>query len=120
MTTETGSLSQLITKFATTDDLKERLELSEEIKKGSKRIRITLKEPTVDYYPFRFKAGDIVARKVEDVVDMETKGEVIDGVYDGTIKPGGWYTMIYTVKRLKDGVTYDAQDLNLVAVNPKD
>jgi hypothetical protein len=117
MPTETGSMSQLLDKLSKTEDPKQIFELSKEIKEGARSVKIKLTDPEAIHYPFTFKKGDVVVRKLGDSVDMESKGEIVDGEYEGTVRPGGWYTLIYTVKRLRDGMYYDAKDLNLVRVS---
>jgi hypothetical protein len=116
MTTETGSMSQLIDKLAQTQDPKTIFELSREIKEGARQVRIKLDDADAAHYPFTFKKGDVVARITDaSSIDPQSKGRIIDGIYEGTVKPGGSYTLIYTVQR-DDGVIYDARDLHLVRV----
>jgi hypothetical protein len=112
MPTETGSLSQLLDKLSKTDDPKTIFELSREIKEGSRPVRIRLDDPNAAYYPFTLKKGDKVVSKTGDSIDPESIGEVVDGVYEGTVKPG-WYDIVYIVKRDKDGLHYHARDLDL-------
>jgi len=116
MATETGSMSQLIDKLSKAEDPKTIFELSREIKEGARQIKIRLDDPNADYYPFTFKKGDKVVDKMGDSIDLESKGEIVDGIYEGTAKRDGWYTLIYTVKRDKDGRHYNARDLDLVKV----
>ena len=83
-----------------TNDPEKVLELSKEIEKGVRQVRIRITDPEADHYPFIFKKGQIVQR----IDHPETRGEVVDGLYEGMARPGGSYSLIYTVKRLTDGI----------------
>jgi len=116
MATEVGSMSQLIDRLAKTEDPKTISELSREIREGARQVRVKLDDPDAFHYPFTFKKGDAVARIIDEhSIDDQSQGRITDGVYEGTVRPGGPYTVIYTVKT-DDGVSYDARDLHLVPV----
>lgn len=116
MPTETGSMTELIEKLSKTDDPRGILELAMEINKGSVIVKVKIGDPNAAYYPFMFKRGDMVVSKTETSIDLDSKGEIIDGEYEGAARPGGSYSIIYTVKRLKDGLYYDAKELGLTRV----
>ena len=113
MATVTGSMSELLDKISKTDDPKSIFDLSREIKKGSRSVTIKLDDPNADYYPFIFKKGEKVVSTTGVTTDVESKGTIIDGIYEGTERPGGSYVLIYTIQRDKDGLLYKARDLDL-------
>ena len=113
MATVTGSMSELLDKISKTDDPKSIFDLSREIKKGSRSVTIKLDDPNADYYPFIFKKGEKVVSTTGVTTDVESKGTIIEGIYEGTERPGGSYVLIYTIQRDKDGLLYKARDLDL-------
>jgi hypothetical protein len=115
-TNTTGDMPQLIDKLSKAEDPKTIFELSRQIREGARQITVRLDDPNADYYPFTFKKGDKVVAKAGDGVDIESKGDIVDGVYEGTATRGGWYTIVYSVKRDKDGAYYSARDLDLVKI----
>jgi hypothetical protein len=116
MPTETGSMTELIEKLSKTDDPRGILELAKEINKGSVIVKVKIDDPNAACYPFMFKRDDMVVSKTETSIDLDSKGEIVDGEYEGAARPGGSYSIIYTVKRLKDGLYYDAKELGLTRV----
>lgn len=76
-------------------------------------VRVKIDDPSADRY-FTFKKGALVAARVAGSIDGETKGEIVDGEYEGD---GHWYSITYTIKRLKDGFYYQAKDLDLEKVD---
>jgi hypothetical protein len=116
MATDVTSMSELIQKLSQTKDANTIFEISKEINRASEIAKIKLNDPRAVFYPFTFKKGDIVVQLTDNGVDLESKGEIVDGEYEGTIGTEGWYTIIYRVRRLKDGILYDARDLHLQAV----
>jgi len=113
MATDVTSISSLIQKLSTTTDANTIFEISKEINKASEIIKIKLDDPRAAYYPFTFKKGDVVVQLTDNGIDLDSKGEIVDAEYEGTVGTGGWYTVIYNVRRLKDGILYDARDLHL-------
>ena len=84
--------------------------------RASEIVKINLDDPRAANCPFTFKKGDIVVQPNENGVDLDSKGEIIDGVYEGSASIiGGFYDLIYTVQRLKDATCYDARALHLEA-----
>ena len=76
-------------------------------------IKVVIDDPDAAHYPFKFRKGDMVALRL----DPEGKGEIVDGEFEGSLG-GGSYSLIYTVKRLKDGFCYKAKDLELEKLDP--
>lgn len=63
------------------------------------------------YYPFPFDVGETVGTHRNGSLDDESVGKIVDGEYEGEQRG---YAVTYTVKRLTDGMYYEARDLDLV------
>lgn len=62
-------------------------------------------------YPFPFNLGEKVGIQRDGSLDDESIGNIVDGECEGSQRG---YTVTYTVKRLTDGMYYEARDLDLV------
>lgn len=77
-------------------------------------VKVKMDDPSAEKYPFIFRRGDLVVERVSVSIDTDTKGEIVDGEYEGS---DHWYSVIYVIKRLKDGFYYKAKELDLEKVD---
>jgi hypothetical protein len=74
----------------------------------SAAFEVKITDPQAGPYQFRFKKGDIVKKTVDG---PDSVGEIINGFYMGAQDDS---VIIYTIKRLKDGLLYEAVEWSLI------